>query len=338
MTAVGTQLVYVDPQKLTHACTENVAIKLPNEIQRIIFEIATKLDGRCAYRLILVAKYVHDWIAPILYERVVIRDEKAAYHLLRSIQSYGPNHFLPLTKSLSVGRQIPHKLIKPLFTRLSKAVISFTIFRDMEDPDHLLRYVRSPFIRRLTLIYLDPLGRRFEIPLDISSSISHLAYITHTSHGGFNMSHAIKIASAIQRNDIAWLNTLALPLPPLPPFHRLTFIAVSRERWPTTFGILNLAPELKCFALLLPKNSIMQQISQSIQTIKQTRDPRVVVITRYGHPVEWRIDDGFTPSNFWTVVEDLSRNRYLCDDGERWKDDIVNDFRARHPNVFLLGD
>ena len=317
-----------------------MTIELPSEIQRIIFEIAAKLDGRCAYRLILVAKYVRDWIFPILYERVVIRDEKSAYHLLKGIQAYEFNRFLPITKSLSVGRQIPCKLVKPLFTRLSKAVISFTIFRDLEDPDHLLRYVRSPFIRRLTLIYLNlaPVGRRFEIPLDISSSVSHLAYITHTSHGGFNMSRAIGIAYAMQRNNTAWLNTYAHPLPPLPPFHRLTFIAVSRERWPTTFTILTVAPELKCFALLLPNNSSMQQISQSILTIKKTRDPRVVVLTRYGHPAEWKIDDGFASSKFWAVVEDLSRNRYLCDDGERWKDEIVNDFRARRPDICLLGD
>ena len=147
------------------------------------------------------------------------------------------------------------------------------------------------------------------------------------------MRRSIQVASAMQTNHTARLNITGLS-----PFHSLTFIAISYERWPELCQILTLAPRLKCFAILLPTDSSMRAISLCISEIRRTRDPRVVVVAHHGHPLDWSSDQGFVPLDFWTTVEDLSRNRYICDDGERWEDVVIDDFCARNPEVSLQGE
>ncbi|KAF9527388.1 hypothetical protein CPB83DRAFT_895400 [Crepidotus variabilis] len=321
--------------------TDTFSIELPNELQEIIFKTAARSDGRCALNLLKTARFVHDWVYTILYERVTLCSSASAHCLLRTLRNqYTPRNYalkrdisLPKPLSLTLSYDISQSQAKPIFSQLSKGLITYTIFRTLKNSDHYLWFMKSPFIRRIVLIYQihseessHPVGQypqEEEIPVGVLSSLSHFALVSDHLRGGCSLRTAFSIAGT----PGATLQS---------PFLRLTCFATSWTRWRTTWpGIIQHAKALRYFAILGPANS---QLTESVlKHLRPRKDPRFVFISRggYGEPNSWKAEDGFSPSSFWSTIEALVKDHYMCDDGEKWSESIVTAFRLKYPEIPL---
>ncbi|KAF8160632.1 hypothetical protein B0H34DRAFT_344792 [Crassisporium funariophilum] len=305
----------------------SMVLAFPNEIQRPIFEQAARLDGRCAFRLATVARYVHAWVQPILYERVVIRDSHAASCLLRTIRLKAPGYFEPLVKSLTFGSSVTLSQAKPIFVECSRRIIIFTAVISAQDPHKFLSFIRSRHLRRLTLVYHQevPVHRPtsisgYQILQDVLSSLTHLAVITSfnsSSHTGWPT-----LYSACMAQNIAD----ASQVPPSIAFQRLTHFATCSHIWWTTADLSWYSPNLRYFAILEPSgsdrtvSSLNWDHASLVKAVRDTNDRRFVLLKGLGDPLAdcWNVEECWKKSDFWTSVEKLVDEGYISDQSERW--------------------
>jgi len=302
---------------------------LPVELQIDIFESTARDDRQSAVNLLRVAQYVKEMVIPILYEQIVLKTNEAAVCLLNTVEAYPCDHFQP--KSLLILPDVPSTILRPIFAKISKSVLKLYIYRNATDSDPGLDAVQSPSINDLALIYTDGCQVTRDIPVDVLASVNRLALNSEF----LPMCEAIKLSRTLNESGTILRSIKAGATKFLCPFRTLTHLAVpfSLKDDLATLMTLRLT-RLKCCALLLSKrdNGFRRHF---IMKAKSWRDPRIVVLTDYTNPLDWHPDNA---ASFWTRVEKLVTERYLCDDGERWDQAIVNDFRQKYPNIALLED
>ncbi|TFK73806.1 hypothetical protein BDN72DRAFT_834149 [Pluteus cervinus] len=133
---------------------------LPLELEHIILQMALENDMTDAKNLLFVAKYVFDWLIPILYKVVT---------LCRSLNTYPPLH-LPITKLPHYGRYVHHLFIE----QASDEVIDRYLEFSGPTLQNLKRVVRLP-LTHLDLNFSAAINIHFT-PVTLSgfSNITHL--------------------------------------------------------------------------------------------------------------------------------------------------------------------
>lgn len=281
---------------------------------------------------------------PILYERLTLCSSDSATLFLRTLhcQSIFPHRNyalrrsspLPRSLSLTLSSDIPISIAKPLLSQVSKHLITYTIIRNFDNPDNCLRFLRSPNIRRVALIYtvespqpLSRFPREEAIPDNIMASVSHLALISNRTRGGWTMRDAL-ITAALASGTHS-LERI--------PFANLTCFAISDQRWLHAWPpLVHHAKSLRCFAILGSQdthrdNQYKSKILRELRSPQGPRDPRFVLVGYggLGEPQSWRAEDGFRPNEMWGRIEQLVAEHYICDDGEKWEQSIVTNFRTK---------
>jgi len=300
---------------------------LPLELQFDIFESAARDDCQCALNLLRVSQYVNKMAIPILYEHIVLKNNHAAVCLLHTVEAYPCNHFQP--KSLLIFPDIPSTILRPIFAKLSKSVLELYIHRNSTDSDPGLDAIQSPCINDLALIYADGCAVTGDIPIDVLPSVKRLALKSEflPMCEAINLSLTLKESATILRSIKTGTTKF------LCPFRTLTHLAVPFALQDDLATLMKMRlNRLQCCALLLSESD-NESRGQFIMIVKSWRDPRVVVLTDYTNPRDWHPDNA---SSFWTRVEKLITERCVCDDGERWDETIVNDFRQKYPHIALL--
>src|SRR4051812_36707043 len=101
--------------------------------------------------------------------------------LLRTIRERPRGYFQPFVKSLSFSDSVMLPMAKPLLAELSRSIITFLILRRRDYPDNFLEYIRSPYIRRLSMVYKSvpeataySWDSPYEIPGAIFNTLTHL--------------------------------------------------------------------------------------------------------------------------------------------------------------------
>ncbi|KAF9527389.1 hypothetical protein CPB83DRAFT_404650 [Crepidotus variabilis] len=314
---------------------------LPNELEEAIIQIAARLDKNCALNLLRTARYIHNWVHPILYERICLQSATSATCLMRTLRklySFPPRNFgfkraPPFPLSLTLSADIKPYQIEVLLGQLSKNLITYTIFRTFDDPNTYLGLIKSPFIRRVILVYSKPeahyqghlIPRGERLPSSVLSTITYLALVSDS------------VGSASQHFAALEDDSKSLT----PPFSNLTCFAISWTRWSNTWRyITRHAKALKCFAILGPSNAhldLQSKLSILEELRASPRDPRFVLLVHggYGEPSRWTVKDGFHPNLIWGRIEDLVKNHFICDDGEKWSESVVAAFREKSPQIRL---
>ncbi|KDR75031.1 hypothetical protein GALMADRAFT_69601 [Galerina marginata CBS 339.88] len=291
---------------------------LPNEIQRPIFEYAAKLDGRCAFNLGQVARYVYLWIQPILYERIVVRSPRAASCLLRTFRSKPRGYFERITKSLAFDNSVTLQQAKPILAECSRRIFLLSLFRTSNAEDSFLKFVRSPFLRRLTLVFSEqddqaPFLYRlapYEMPFELLSSLTHLAIVIEYSHGPW-MNLVLASQFSMNANITSYMNAQAA-------FQNLTHFAISSARFFAVVPIKKIAHNIRYFGVLAPCNLSQWGSDALIQSVRGTGDHSIVVLYDLGVADSWNVLDSFAPSEFWKTIEHLVDGGYISDKGEKW--------------------
>jgi len=314
----------------------HIGIEFPNELQNLIFDYAARSDGRCARELVQVSQYVNQWwvafnirivtqisfwnrINPILYERIVVRGPQSAMCLLRTIRERPRGYFTSFIKSLAFSDDVMLPLVKPILAEFSKSIIVFTVFRTSDSPDNFLQFVRSPYLRRLTLVHKRVPGSRpylwenpYEIPSDMVSLLTHLAVVIDYQHGGWR---TLTEATRRHNRDHADPDLMA-------PFRNLTCFAVSHLCWTSTKDLRLIAKNLRCFAILGSEATRGEENERTLKAMVKLQDRRFILISKYGRPGDWSVDNAFTPSNFWMQIEAMVSQGYISDEGALWADQI----------------
>jgi len=259
-----------------------------------------------------------------LYARVVVRSAHSGNCLLRTIRDRPRGYFNPFVKSLAFGQGVPDAQVKAILAEFRRIII-FSIFRLSGKSEKFVRYIRSPYLRRLTIVCLweNSAGRGpppdlpiHELPVGPMSLLTHFAVIVDYFH-----------PRGVWHSPIPGLPspTSMTPLTPNP-YENLTHFATCSDRWGSMIDLPTVAKKLRYFAVLergwmlpLPL-STHASLVRSMQSIG---DPRFVIIqgmayNPYGEPSSWNIDDCFAPSGFWNKVERLVDEGFLSDQGDRW--------------------
>ncbi|KAF8902928.1 hypothetical protein CPB84DRAFT_1678495 [Gymnopilus junonius] len=306
-----------------------LAVELPNEIQRIIFEHAASLDGKCALRLCQVAKYVYTWVRPILYQRIVMQDPRSAISFFKTLRTKPRGHFEPMIRSLAVESTVTLPQAKAILVECSRRILLLTIFRKGSSRERILHYIKSPYLKRLTMVChrdWDPNERQFgqpnaqyDIPVGLVASLTHLAIIIDYESGSWIHLVSALLASVYPDNDTYVIAYSA--------FQNLTHVATSVQGLNHNVRIRRVAQKLRYFAILEPREYSLPQherLVARVRTLERSAEypmaaPRSMVILRdLGDPHVWKVQDSFRPSDFWKEVERLVDGGFISDRGERW--------------------
>ncbi|PPQ65430.1 hypothetical protein CVT26_000082 [Gymnopilus dilepis] len=308
--------------------TKAFVFELPNEIQRIIFEYAATLDGKCAFRLCQVAKYVNTWIHPILYQRVVLQDPQAAVSLFQTLRSKPRGYFEPLIRSLAFASTVTLPQARALLVECSRRLLLLTVFRKSSSKERILDYVKTPYLRRLTMVcrrdwapgirFMGSPNAQYDIPLGIVASLTHLAIVVDHDYGNWNHLSQATMAPMYPNNE-TYVSAYSA-------FQNLTHVATSVKALTHQLKIKRVAKKLKYFAILEPKECTEgehQQLLLRVRTIEKDASyhgaPRCMVILKdLGDPEAWDVTDSFRPSEFWKMVERLVDEGYISDREEKW--------------------
>ncbi|KAK7064737.1 Zn(2)-C6 fungal-type domain-containing protein [Favolaschia claudopus] len=172
--------------------------RLPQDVERTIFELAAYKDPGTALRIILVAHRCRCWIEPVLYRSVVVRQASWTFNLfLQAIESR-PAHFARWIKEIRIDPYImpndpavnrilaictgvvhlvdlsygktPFAILSQL--RLKTMCISLDIVDDLGDDS----YFQHPAFAQLTHLHvLDAPHRWSRIPFSDLPALTHLA-------------------------------------------------------------------------------------------------------------------------------------------------------------------
>ncbi|KAH9484942.1 hypothetical protein JR316_0001846 [Psilocybe cubensis] len=297
------------------ASREITTSQLPYELQREIFEIAATLNGISAFRLTEVSSFVSNWVRPILYQRIVLRNSRAGSCFLRAIGSKPTHFYNKLVKSLTLTEDVSMACLKPVLAEL-RNIISFTLFgvAYSQEMYNILNLIRSPHLRRMTLVYRHNSERTLtshqahEIPPKILTSLTHLTIVT--DHPDRFLNSWDNLDSALSGNAATSVpNHLAL-------FQHLTHFAVSFCRYTVVHRIMQAAPNLRYFVILLPANFIHAWKDGLLNFARLQLGVSVVILKNLGDTASWNVNDGFGPSNFWRWVERLVEDGYISDNGD----------------------
>ncbi|KAG5642478.1 hypothetical protein DXG03_002728 [Asterophora parasitica] len=163
-------------------------LRLPEDLQRLIFEIAARADTPTARHLVLVASHVRKWIDPILYSCVIVRTQADAALLLSTLPSKltpSATHLYPQIKptALALGASLTLTQSKALLSLLSAHLSDLAVWGGPgRNPTIFLPFVKSTTatagngsgagLRRLALRSQHPCELNF--PPSLLSGLTHL--------------------------------------------------------------------------------------------------------------------------------------------------------------------
>jgi len=79
---------------------------------------------------------------------------------------------------------------------------------------------------------------------------------------------------------------------------------------------------LRCFAILGSEATRGEENERTLKAMVKLQDRRFILISKYGRPGDWSVDNAFTPSNFWMQIEAMVSQGYISDEGALWADQI----------------
>ncbi|KAF9462356.1 hypothetical protein BDZ94DRAFT_1166034 [Collybia nuda] len=285
----------------------------PTDVQRLIFEIAARRDGRCALQLVLVARHVRSWIDPILYECIIVRTQHEASALLETMCTKPPGFFDGPVRALAFGSTITFQQAKPILATSSSHITDFAVWGESRNPSVFLPFVRSTTLRRLSLRAQN--AAELNIPPAVLSELTHLV-VLGGPYSWYHLRNAIHIVKACASVGDAGASASAPVTGPTAPtaapasdtaaatrmFQSLTHFGVCSQNWGSTQAILKVAKHLKYFAVLVPPH---YKAAPTIrQRIAELGDRRVVLVEYEQTVGSWEVDVRGGAS-VWDKVERL---------------------------------
>ncbi|KAG6809107.1 hypothetical protein H0H92_001576 [Tricholoma furcatifolium] len=281
------------------AVNDSIQGRLPEDLQRLIFEGAARTDSKTARRLVLVARHVRTWIEPILCECVIVRTQQHASALLETINAK-PQAFRPIVKSLAIGDSVTLQQSKAILAECSQNVANFAVWANARNPAVFLPFIRSHSVRQLTLKSHHPSELSF--PPTLLTSLTHLTLLGGP-YSWFQMRDA---ARHVRRNsDPDRCDSV------MTQFHSLTHFAVCSQNWGSMQPILKVAPNLRCFVVVVPPQ--FKHAHVIAQRIQETGDRRIVLV-EYEQTIEdWEDCLRGTRSSIWERAEKLVESDRFTD-------------------------
>ena len=311
-------------------------LDIPHELQRPIFEMATRMDRGTGLSLVLVAHYVYTWcvflfcslqncltaplcrIQPILYENIEILSATAASSFLKHVRRKPRGFFDGRITTLSLSSAINIHQAKPILQECSRTIAAFSAWSRTMNPTRYLNHILSPYIQQLSLVS-GPSAQRhgygdhpFNIPTDILFSLTHLVVVSGMPWLPWeDLSNALSVRSPGPPSPMGLVS--------LDAFQNLTHFAVSYNHWERTAPMRNIASNLRYFVIL--ENFDAVQHASLIESVRELGDRRFIVMD-LGHFEDEAKADSRNVPRFWMRVEELVEMQYLSDCKDRWTNSL----------------
>ncbi|KAF8069962.1 hypothetical protein FPV67DRAFT_994905 [Lyophyllum atratum] len=277
--------------------------RFPDDLQRLIFEIAARADGKTARRLVLVARHVRKWIEPILYECLIIRSQREGTLLFETIGSKPRGFFATHVKSLAIGDSVTFQRSKAILAACSQNIVNLAVWGNTRNPTIFLPFIRSQNIRRLSL--MSQHSSELSFPPSLLSSLTHLM-ILDGPYSWFQIREAARHRKSSDVTDPEYHNAIAL-------FRSLTHFGVCSQNWGRAQTILKVAGNLKYFVVILPPHfRATTIIAQRIQEIGDRR----VVLVEHTHTMESWEASVRGEAGIWERAEKLVKEGYFAEHGD----------------------
>ncbi|KAF8902930.1 hypothetical protein CPB84DRAFT_822061 [Gymnopilus junonius] len=249
-------------------------------------------------------------------------------HSFKTLRLKPRGYFESIIRSLAIESTVTLPQAKAILVESSRQIVLLTLFRKGSSKENILDYIKSPHLRRLTMVchrdwpdvrHIDQQNAQYDIPVGLVASSTHLAIIVDYDNGNW-----IHLDDALH----------ALRSPNKPPytiaysaFQNLTHVATSLFGLNHTVRIRKVAQKLRYFAVLEPQGYPSAQHEQLVTRIRKldksaeyplARSLSMVILKDLGDPHTWKVQDWFRPSDFWKKVETLVDGGLVSDQGERW--------------------
>lgn len=269
----------------------SVPPSFPDELQRLIFEIAARKSGVCALKLVVLDRRVRIWIEPIIYESIVVRNKLSASRLLETMKMKPPMLFDANVRSLAFGSTVTFLQAKAILEKCSRRIMNFAVWGFDRNPSIFLPFIRLPSLRRLSLTSHSP--SELNIPPGVLSSLTHL--ILDGPYTWYHLRNAIHHLKHTDEDHTDHITATAL-------FPNLTHFCVDSLNWGSAQSLLKIAKNLKYFAIIVPLR--FKAIPIITQRIVELGDPRVVVMEHDYNIKHWEgsVRGG---ADVWDQVEQL---------------------------------
>ncbi|KAF9478358.1 hypothetical protein BDN70DRAFT_994267 [Pholiota conissans] len=156
---------------------DELSPSLPVELERLIFEILSYdgYDPKQLVILMLVARRVHEWIRPILYE-TFIQSPKARIPDIRRFPAFKIENVAPLVKNLLISEELAPPQIKQFLSHFPNVqnLAVWTNRTDLANLQDCAEFQGLP-LRRLSVFVMDL--SRVDLSGRVFSRITHLELI-----------------------------------------------------------------------------------------------------------------------------------------------------------------
>ncbi|KAF9010230.1 hypothetical protein BDQ17DRAFT_1009664 [Cyathus striatus] len=255
---------------------------LPAELQREIFSMATSNQLSCALRLSLVARRVHEWVQPLVYEIVTLGADDTAL-FLRTMDSKPSEFFATHVKQLCLAVSVnPEDAARILAVCTGVIGLAFWV-------DYLAAASDVPLSALITSLSLRRLSIEFTHYLDLCeiskpSSVNWRVKLTHL-------------------HVIFWADEEPAFIPHLECLSCLTHFSLRLRYRQLTEGsisaILASCKSLRILAILLDELDLMQDLAKF-------EDKRVVFMPYPDAVQDWEASLRGLP-DIWSRAEEMVR-------------------------------
>ncbi|KAG6810686.1 hypothetical protein H0H92_010742 [Tricholoma furcatifolium] len=277
--------------------------RLPIELQRLIFEAAAKEDRRTARQIGLVARYVRNWVEPILYACVIVRSQKHAAALLDVIHAKPRYFYGPIVKSLGISDSVTLQQSKAILIECSQEVVDLAVWTNStRNPTVFLPFVRSYSVERLSLKSQHP--SELSIPPNLLASLTHLM-ILDGPYTWFQMREAARHGKIKRACNPECASASGQ-------FGSLTHFAVCSQNWGSMQSILNVAMNLKYFVIVVSPQ--FKAAPLILRRIREIGDRRMVLVEYLQTVENWEDSVRGAKRSIWECAEKLVDSGYLAEE------------------------
>ena len=203
-----------------------------------------------------------------------------------------------------------------------------TIFRNARSKEKILDYVKTPFLKRLTMVchrdwppeerWFGFPNAQYDIPVGLIGNLTHLAIVVDYDMGSWFSLNAAFYLDAYPDHPVN-LGAYAA-------FQNLTHAATSSKALQHNVRIRKVAKNLRYFAILEHRDATEEEHAALVGKVRGMETtyeypsvPKSTVILKdLGDPDVWKVTDSFRPSELWRKVEKLVADGYISDREERW--------------------
>lgn len=224
-----------------------------------------------------------------------------------------------IVRALAVSGDVDLKYTKPIFAACSRGIVSFSAWGTAVNPYMYLRFIRSPYLRRLALISGPARSRDnpFNIPTEMLTMLTHVIIVSNSTWTvWYDLDRALAFdptaSSAPEASLIATPTTLAS----FAAFQNLSHFAVAQRCWPYISKIRKVAKKLRYFVIFLSQSNTVVHRS-IIKAVRSLNDRRFVVVNMERFS-DWPQGDSRCVTTFWETVESLVSGGFISDQGDKW--------------------